>query len=78
LDQEKKEKAKKSLQDDIARLSARVEDAEIVDRDAMNKLEAAGGVNKADEEYTIWLRINTVLLHEVESLRARERKLVEL
>lgn len=78
LDQEKKEKAQKLLQDEIARLSSRVEDAEIVDRDAMSKLQAAGGVKVADEEFKIWLRANTALLHEVESLRARERKLCEL
>jgi hypothetical protein len=79
LNQEKKEKAQKSLQEAIDHLSARVSAAEIVDRDAMTKLSAAGGADKADEEtFKRWLCANSALLHEVESLRARERKLVEL
>jgi hypothetical protein len=79
LEQQKKEKAQKALQESIEGLSARVQAAEVVDQDAMAKLIAAGGADSADEEtFKQWLRANSVLLHEVEALRSRERKLSEL
>lgn len=79
LDQQKKEMAQEALQESIEHLSARVAAAEIVDGDAMAKLIATGGADDADEgTFKQWLRANSNLLHEVEALRSRERKLYAL
>lgn len=79
LDQQKKEKAQIELQESIEYHATRVQAAEVVDRGTMAKLIEAGGADGADEEtFKQWLRANSVLLHEVEALRNRERRLMEL
>lgn len=76
LAQEKKEKAQKLLQDDLARKSVRIEEATRLDREAMHNLEREGGANKCSiDTFNRWLKTNRRLLNEVLSLRATERKL---
>jgi hypothetical protein len=76
LAQEKKEKAQETLQGDLARKSARVEEATERDREAMSELKAGGGASKCSiETFNEWLKANGRLLNEVLSLRATEKKL---